>query len=452
VLVSSESQQNSNVLAAILGIFVEDRKILGQNSQEWGRPRPYPTHLTIPNDMNMTILTKRVNFAFAISLLAAMASAQQETGPGFGGPDAVENQLAKDEESWNDWKKRLKDEHGFGFSIDYTAVLLTANETFSDSTGAGGIARIYGAWDLTDDGNGSLVWKFEHRHAYGDTSPFDFSMGQMGYVGLQEPPFNDSDFRTQNLYWKHRLNGGRSVLVAGILDATDYVDAFALASPWLHFMNFGFSTGSAAIGLPNDAAVGVAYGSMLTDNIYMIAGITDTNGDPSKPFDGFDNFLSDNEYFTSVEIGWTSSHERIIFDNTHVTIWHKDRQVVAGVNSGWGVAVSYSRFVNDNYMPFVRGAYADDGGSLLQKSLSIGMGYRAEAFSGLLGIGLNWGEPNEDTFNPGLKDQYAFEAFYRVPVGDRVAITVDTQFISDPALNPDESSLWMFNLRGRVAF
>jgi porin len=103
-------------------------------------------------------------------------------------------------------------------------------------------------------------------------------------------------------------------------------------------------------------------------------------------------------------------------------------------------------------MPFVRGGYADDGGSLLQKSLSVGMGYQTEAFSGLLGVGLNWGEPNEDTFSSGLSDQYAIEAFYRVPVGNRVAVTADTQFIKDPALNPSESTIWMFNVRARFAF
>ena len=394
-----------------------------------------------------------------IAVFSLNAVAQDESGegqpgatPGFGGPDAVENKMADDNLSLSEWRQQMKDDHGFSFSIDYTSVVLSANETFSDSTGAGGIARAYGVWDLWNEGAGALIWKFEHRHAYGNTSPFDFSMGQMGYVGLQEPPFNDSDFRTQNLYWRQRMNGGRSTLVAGIMDATDYVDAFALASPWLHFMNFGFSTGSAAIGLPNDAAVGVAYGSMLTDNIYVIAGITDTNGDPSKPFDGFDNYFSDNEYFTSFEIGWTSSHERIIFDNTHVTFWHKDRQVELGVNSGWGAAFSYSRYLNDNFMPFVRGGYADDGGTLLQKSLSVGLGYQTEAFSGLLGLGLNWGEPNEDTFGPGLSDQFAIEAFYRVPIGDRFAVTADAQLIKDPALNPDESTIWMFNARARFAF
>jgi len=390
--------------------------------------------------------------AFLLSCSAPAKAQEQTATPKFGGPDAVENQLEKDSQSWNDWKKSLQEDHGFGFSVDYTAVLLSANETFSDSTGAGGIARIYGAWDLFNEGTGALVWKFEHRHAYGDTSPFDFSMGEMGYVGLQEAPFNDSEFRTQNLYWRQRMDGGRSTLIAGILDVTDYVDAFALASPWLHFMNFGFSTGSAGIGLPNDAAVGVAYGSMINDNLYAIVGITDTNGDPSDPFQGFDNFFSDNEYFTSAELGWTSSQDRIIFDNTHLTVWHKDRQVVAGVSSGWGAAFSWSRYLNSDFMPFFRAAYADEGGSLLQKSISLGIGKQTVAFSGLLGIGLNWGEPNDDTFGPGLSNQYAIEAFYRVPIGERIAVTADTQFIKDPALNPDVSSTWMMNARVRVAF
>ena len=372
--------------------------------------------------------------------------------PGFGGPDAVENQMAADSPNWEEWKAGLKDDYGLSLSADYTSVLLTATETMSDDTGAGGIARVYGTWDLVDDGAGAVVWKFEHRHAYGATSPFSFSMGQMGYVGLQEPPFNDTDFRTQNLYWRQRLNGGRSALIAGVLDVTDYLDAFALASPWLHFMNFAFSTGSASIGLPNDAAVGVAYGTMLNDNTYMIAGITDTNGDPSRPFEGFGNFFSDNEYFTSVEIGWTSSHERIIFDNTHITVWHKDRQVEANVPDGWGLAFSWSRYLNDRLMPFVRGGYADDGGSLLQKSLSAGLGYQLQSYPGLLGVGFNWGEPNETTFAPGLSDQMALEVFYRFPLHDRIAVTADTQLIKDPALNPAESTIWMFNLRARVTF
>jgi len=39
-----------------------------------------------------------------------------------------------------------------------------------------------------------------------------------------------------------------------------------------------------------------------------------------------------------------------------------------------------------------------------------------------------------------------------VPVGNRTAITADIQYIKDPALNPDESTIWMFNARARFAF
>ena len=192
-------------------------------------------------------------------LFVTCAAAQGTSGPRFGGPDSVEVELEERYEFWGDWQTALKDDHGFALSFDYTAVLLSASDTFSDSTGVGGIARVYGAWDLFNEGAGALVWKFEHRHEFGDTSPFDFSLGQMGYVGLQEPPFNDSGFRTQNLYWRQRMNGGRSTLIARLLDVTDYVDAFALANPRLHFMNLTFSTRSAEIRTPNEAAVGPCY-------------------------------------------------------------------------------------------------------------------------------------------------------------------------------------------------
>jgi porin len=401
----------------------------------------------------MTIVARLISFAFALLLLAISANADETSGPGFGGPNAVENQVETDfGDTWDAWKQELKDDLGLTLSVDYTAVMLTANETFDDKEGFGGIARMFGTFDLFDVENGTLVYKFEHRHAYGSVSPFDFSLGQIGYVGLQEPAFNDSSFRTQNLYWRQRFNGGRSVLTAGILDVTDYLDAFALASPWLHFMNFAFSTGSATIGLPNDAAVGVAFGTMLTDNFYLIAGITDTNGDPSDPFKGFDNFFSDNEYFKSIEIGFTSSQERIIFDNYHVTFWQKDRQEQANVPSGWGVNFSASRYLNENLMPFLRGGYTEDAGSLLEASVSGGIGYQTEAFDGLLGAAVNWGRPNEDTFGPDLDDQLAFEVFYRIAAGKHTALTADVQYIKDPAINPFESSIWMFNLRGRVAF
>jgi porin len=103
-------------------------------------------------------------------------------------------------------------------------------------------------------------------------------------------------------------------------------------------------------------------------------------------------------------------------------------------------------------MPFLRGGITEDAGSLLEASISGGLGYQTEAFDGLLGAAVNWGRPNEDTFGPDLDDQLALELFYRASLGERSAVTVDLQYIQDPAINPLESSIWMFGFRGRVAF
>jgi len=114
------------------------------------------------------------------------------------------------------------------------------------------------------DTTGALNYKVEHRHRYSDTAPSGFSMGRLGNVGVMEPPFSNQGWRLTNLYWRQRWNKGKVAVLAGFLDSTDFVDVFALGSPWLHFMNFAFSTGAATISLPEDAALGLAAGLWLS--------------------------------------------------------------------------------------------------------------------------------------------------------------------------------------------
>ena len=49
-----------------------------------------------------------------------------------------------------------------------------------------------------------------------------------------------------------------------------------------------------------------------------------------------------------------------------------------------------------------------------------------------LGLGFNWGQPNEDTFGPGLDDQYTVELFSRLQVMRNLQITPDIQYIRNP--------------------
>lgn len=387
--------------------------------------------------------------------------------PQFGGPDSVQDQLVDDArqkdsitgvnilQRYSDWKENLRKEHGFSFTLDYTAGFVGATHTLNDEDFfSSGAARFYGSWDLVgrESGNtGTFVWKIENRHKYTDIPP-NGTASQIGYAGVSYPTLSDIGTRLTNLYWKQNLYQGRMEVIAGMIDTTDWVDLYALASPWTGFSNFVFATGGASIPTPDDAAIGLYINGMLTDNLYLIGGFADSNADSTDPFNGFDTFFSDNEYFKTIELGWTTSQDRFYLDNTHITFWHADEREEAGVSKGWGVNFSFSKSIDEKWMPFLRAGYADDGGSLLQKTISTGLGYHLKDDISLLGLGFNWGQPNVDTFGPDLDDQYTIELFCRLQVTQNIQITPDIQYLINPALNPDEDDSWVLGLRARVVF
>jgi porin len=429
------------------------------------------------DEKKMTLKSKlSACFVLATLLLAVSTQpglsqeAQTPEGSGssnivqFGGPDSVQGQLADDAKTkksltgprilqgYNDWKDRLREEHGLSFSLDYTSVVFLPTNTISgEDVFASGAFRFYGLWDLfgRESGNtGSFVWKIENRHRYTDM-PVSGAASDIGYAGAILSSLSNSGNRLTNLYWKQNLHEGRVEIIAGMLDTTDWVDLYALASPWTGFLNFAFATGGAAMAIPDDAALGIYVNAMITDNLYVIGGMADANADSTDPFNGFDTFFNDREYFKTIELGWTTSQARFYLDNTHLTYWHADKRVVAGVPSGWGVNFSFEHAFDDKWLPFFRAGYADGGGSLLQKTVSAGLGYHLRDGQSLLGVGFNWGQPNEDTFGPGLNDQYAMELFTRFQVTPNLQVTPNIQLIINPALNPTDDHSWIFGLRAR---
>ena len=410
----------------------------------------------------------------ALAVLSLTGSARaQDTGTagdttrtraGLGSPDQVDRQLETDREPrealvtmdfmapYFDFKERLRERAGLAFTVDYSSMFWGSNESLGAKRASSGIVRLYGSWDLVGRGtenNGAFIFKVEHRHGYTDVTPFGFGF-ETGYVGIVSPPFSDQGLRWTNLYWRQRLASGRVVALVGFLDATNFVDIYGLASPWMHNTNLTFSTGSAAIGLPNDAGLGAAVGVWLSDQVYSIASVVDNAADPTKPFEGFDRFFNTRQYFSSIELGWTTARDRAYFDNVHLTLWHSDAKSEVGDPSGWGLNVSATTFIADKVMPFLRAGYTEDAGSLLQKSVSTGLGYQAVPGRDLLGVAFNWGQPNETTWGGKLRDQYGFEVFWRWWLGQQVAVTPDLQYIIRPALNTDVDSLWYLGVRARL--
>lgn len=325
-------------------------------------------------------------------------------------------------------------------------ILAADNTLGAEDDFAGGAVRFFGRWDVTgrESGNtGTFVWKIEHRHKYTDIPP-QGAASQIGYVGLILPVLSDIGTRLTNLYWKQNLNQDRLEIIAGMIDTTDWIDMYALASPWNGFFNFAFATGGASIALPDDAALGAYVNAMITDNLYVIGGFADSNADSTDPSNGFDTF-KDHEFFKTIELGWVTSRDRFYLDNTHVTYWHADEREEAGVPKGWGVNFSFAHAFDDKWMPFVRAGYAEDGGTLLQRTFSTGLAYHFGENNSLLGLGINWGQPNETTFGPGLDDQYTVELFTRLQVIRNFQLTPDIQYIKNPALNTEADDSWSWD-------
>jgi porin len=406
----------------------------------------------------------KTRFILFVTIALALPAVAAER-PRFGGPDAVENQIEADAsetepiisldllDSYAGWKERVYEPIGLRFGGDYSVQGYVASESPGEDEAVGGMVRFFGAWELLDRGGshpGALVWKVEHGDRYSDIPPSALG-SELGYAGLFAAPFSDQRWRTTNLYWRQRFDEGRFTVLGGFLDATDYVDVYALASPWIGFQNLVFSTGSGSIPLPNDALLGVAGGAMLSDQVYAIASFGDANGDPEHPFEGFETFFDDHEFFYSLEAGWTDSQSRIASDNVHVTLWRIDERDDADTPRGWGINASATTLLADRWMPFLRAGWADEGGSLLEWSVGAGVGYQILAGRDQLGIGLNYGDPNADTFGSGRDDQWTAEVFYRWQVLRLVAVTPSVQWIVDSALNPDDDHVLIFGLRARFA-
>jgi len=404
-----------------------------------------------------------VQFALPPALHAAGSVSGSEQGmrPRMA-TDEVENQIAMDREvnplyesrllsPLHEWKKGVAERTGFNWSLDYSALYMSVSGSPGENHAGSGIVRLYGYWDLVNRGEtnkGSLNWKVENRHGYSDVPPSTLGF-ESGYLGLLTPTFSDNQTELTNLYWKQYFGDGKWAAVAGFLDPTDFIDIYLLASPWTGFNNFVFSTGSAAMDLPNNAALGLAAGGMVFEKVYIQAGIADANSDPTQPFDGFGSVASDSDFYKWLEVGFTPGQDKLYFDNVHLTLWHMDERV-NGTPDGWGVNASWQQWITDKWLPFVRGGYTEDSGSLLEKSLTAGIGYQPVPMRGVIGLGFNWGKPNQASF-AGADDQYTTELFWRYQLTKELAVTPSIQYIKDPALNEEEDSLWVFGIRARIA-
>lgn len=333
-------------------------------------------------------------------------------------------------------------------SGEYYVFGLSSSEVLSnkDRFATGGIARGAVDWIAFEDSNkntGSLKLKVDYKHSLTDVSPSQFTMANVGGFGLIQPAFSDIGFRLANLYWKQEFNTQDTELMIGFLDSTDYIDMYALGNPYFGFSNLQFSTGSGSIAIPDESTFGLSMSHMMSDNYYATFSFSDAKANSTEPFEGAKNFFIDNQYFKSLEVGWVSSKDSFLYQNSHVTVWHSDGpKEKASENYGANFSSIYKM---GDWVPFIRVGVANGPEALYKSSVVAGTGFLGLG-SGTLGVAVGWGKPNAP-----VDDVYNSEVYYRMGFGP-VSFTPNIQYLSSLPFNSEADSAWVFGVRGRISF
>lgn len=396
-------------------------------------------------------------------LTNAEALGRQSQAAGLGGPGSVGAQLEDDRirrelpsrlpsldsalDPIADFKQSLIDRYRLDLGMRYSTTYQKASESLTEEDdGWAGQIRFYGKWHLQGKGRnkGNLVFLLEDRHGYsGDVTPTSLS-GEIGTFAPTAVSYGDNGTALTVIYWDKVFRDGGSGVWFGKIDPTELTDVLGYANQRTTFANGAvLSNLSVASPLP---ALGVAAGTMITDNYYAIGVLADANGS----YRDFPIFRYGADFYKYAEIGWMPS--RTFADrytrNIHVGAWQMDKTEEVGREESYGVLFGTNWLIRDDILPFFRFGIADGDGAIVDKALSVGVLYKPDWYNDLFGIGLGWVDPTDTD----LRDETSLEVFYRFSLSRDIAVTVSAQSIFDPAFNSEEDKINVLGTRIRLAF
>lgn len=344
-------------------------------------------------------------------------------------------------------KKDFQDRTGLTYGADLNALYLHTDSDRSPADAATGVLRFYGTWTASQRGTadeGALVFKVDYRSALGSKiAPTELGSA-LGYAGLFSSTFSDSDMVLTNLYWRQHFAAGRGAFIVGQVDVTDYVSVNNLANPWIGFNNLAFQQPPT---LPAPAqGLGAAVLWRMNDNWAVLSGFADANADPSDPWDSATDFFEEGESLKHVAVGWSPDWGDRYNQLSQLTLWQVDDRDEAGIKGGQGVDFAASASAG-KWLPFLRVGYAEDGGAILDRAITVGTGYMARGGKDLAGVGVNWGRAPDLS-----RDQFTVEAFYRLDIMNFVQITPELQYVVNPAFDTDSNDILVLGMRLRIFF
>ena len=353
-------------------------------------------------------------------------------------------------ESWKALNHRLRAATGLDFSFNYTVAYQHTDWANGPRDAAGGDFDLFGRWEMPEDCcriPGQLALDTETRHSLGVIPPAELG-SNIGSLWGTTVGYDVQDFTVYQLYWDQGSFEDGFRYRIGRTDAALIYDGYRYASDNYAFFSPAFSD-TLPMPLPG-SGLGAALAVYPYGETYVVAGVHDANG--SKTRSGFDTFFGESEYFSAIEFGMTPNFGQEREGLYHITAWHTDARRQMGRPSDRGIAVTLEQQTgcNGNIVPFLRYAYSHRGLNGVRQNLSIGVGLEEVLGKNadMIGCGFGWGQPS----NRQLRDQYTFEAFYRIFLTPAAHLTPDIQVIVDPSNAPTRESVTVFSLRLRTVF
>lgn len=358
-------------------------------------------------------------------------------------------------ESWFAWKRRLAEEHGFGFSASWGVLWQNyTNSRIAQPNAVGSKVTINLFYDLfkhNEPDAFSVDMAVEDRRPLGtDRPPLQGGIGA-GSLVPTAASWGQFDIGVTQLYVRQSLFENHFQYTVGKIFAPNYVDPYPFFDDNRQFLSQQFST-NPTIQSPLRGFGGVAAWYPTDGGLYLKTGMfTSLSSDTGSTIA---DFFSKDEHFYMLEVGLSSlartgtaiqARGPTDADNIHVTGWY--RNATNGSPRSYGFAFNANYKIGQRFMWFLRGGWSKD--FLADGAVSGGFGWRPpKERSDLFGVGFGWTHPSSGA----LRSQYTAETFYRLQLVQNLAITPDIQLVIDPALNPRVNTIWVFSLRGRIVF
>ncbi len=312
-------------------------------------------------------------------------------------------------------------------------------------------ADFLGKWAVYEvPGGGPAGWLSMEAYAQLGLSPASRTQSPQGNLGtVVNPQANvtgPNGFWLAELAWQQSFSEGQVVVLAGLVDQGNYLDANAYAnSSHSQFLNGAF-VNSSVLPLPGNN-LGVTLQWQPANSWYLLFGTGANNQAPGQsPFPqlGWANW----SYV--LEFGLTP--QKVLGLGPSVYRFQPFVATVAGeTQGGFGfnfqqqlgpdsplgcfgrVGVGGSRVTLD-------GARAQASAGLVLQAPLKQLGLVTRLTNDLLGLGLVWSRPTATTQTVYHEDEYALEAFYALQLTPTMTLQPDLQVVWNPAFNPSARS------------